>query len=302
MAKIVIHNTKIECEDVLIEDALIEHPLMFLLDEHNHPIEIIDIVEAERGLVPDVCTVKKVLPKVSACIGQLQKSGEMCYLPFDRIKAEAFIVRHSEKKLVCEEDKLTVYVFRSARDGKYCLVNCEPKGEAFHFKEDISEIICGSEDEVRLLSKFFGEDVSARVYQDDSYSMKDMYGLDKALEEFHRSKIYLKSGGNICIDKAVAATLIDVNSGNSTGCADALKVNLEAAVEIARQIRLKNISGQIVIDFINMDDENNKASVKDALCEALTNDRAKTRLFGFTAMGLFEMTRSSGVTGKTEQC
>lgn len=297
MSKIIINKTQIGDEI---------YPLMYLLDEHNHPIEIIDIIEACRGQVADICTVKKVMPNINGCIGKLQNSGEMCYLPFSRIKDEAFIVRHSDKKIICEEDQLTVYIFKPAKDDKYCLVNCEPKRESFVFKEDISEIICESEDDARLVKESLGgllksdsEDrtLSIRVYQDESYPMKDMYGLDKALSELGKNRIYLKSGGNICIDRTTAATLIDVNSGNSSGKADFVKVNVEAAIEIARQIRLKNIVGQVVVDFINMDEKSDRDLVIKALNDASRSDRAKVRLFGFTAMGLFEMTRGGGVTG-----
>lgn len=123
----------------------------------------------------------------------------------------------------------------------------------------------------------------------------DMMGLttqrDKALER----RVWLPSGGNLVIDPCEALTVIDVNTAKFTGKRQLeetiLKLNLEACAEIARQIRLRNLSGIILIDMIDMETEDNRRQVLCALQEALAADRVKTAIHGFTSLGLVEMTR-----------
>ncbi|MBR4081671.1 MAG: Rne/Rng family ribonuclease [Clostridia bacterium] len=114
---------------------------------------------------------------------------------------------------------------------------------------------------------------------------------DKALERF----VWLKSGGSLMIDPCEAMTVIDVNTGKFTGSRmledTAVRLNCEACGEIARQLRLRNIGGVIVIDFIDMKDEASRSQVLEALQSALMSDRIKTVVHGFTSLGLVEMTR-----------
>jgi len=128
-----------------------------------------------------------------------------------------------------------------------------------------------------------------------SKSLFDYYQIDFRLAKDLARKIWLKCGGYIIIDKTEALTVIDVNTGKYIG-ADSLentvlKTNLEAAVEIARQIRLRNIGGIIIIDFIDMKDEEHKKKVIATLKDALKKDRAKTTVVGMTGLVLIEMTR-----------
>lgn len=114
---------------------------------------------------------------------------------------------------------------------------------------------------------------------------------DKALGRF----VWLKSGGSLMIDHCEAMTVIDVNSGKFTGKRQLddtlLAINLEACGEIARQLRLRSVGGVIVIDFIDMKTDADREKVRAALESALADDRAKTVVHGFTALGLMEMTR-----------
>lgn len=114
---------------------------------------------------------------------------------------------------------------------------------------------------------------------------------DKALNRL----VWLKSGASLVIDQCEAMTVIDVNSGKFTGKKQLrdtlLATNLEACAEIARQLRLRAIGGIIVIDFIDMQTEEDREAILTALQEALQNDRAKTVVHGFTSLGLLEMTR-----------
>ena len=108
-------------------------------------------------------------------------------------------------------------------------------------------------------------------------------------------RVWLESGGNLVIDPCEAMTVIDVNTAKFTGdraLADTvLKTNLEACREIATQIRLRNISGIIIIDMIDMMSREHHHAVLEALNQAFTADRVKTVVHGFTSLGLIEMTR-----------
>lgn len=114
---------------------------------------------------------------------------------------------------------------------------------------------------------------------------------DKALGRY----VWLDSGANLVVDHCEAMTVIDVNTAKNTGKRDleltVLKTNLEACAEIVRQVRLRNVSGIILIDMIDMVCEEHRTQVLDALTEAFRADRIKTVIHGFTSLGLVEMTR-----------
>ncbi|MCX7780827.1 MAG: Rne/Rng family ribonuclease [Negativicutes bacterium] len=121
------------------------------------------------------------------------------------------------------------------------------------------------------------------------------YGVEAELEKLGKRHIWLKCGGYIVIDQTEALTVIDVNTGKfvgKTNLADTVfRANLEAAAEIARQLRLRDIGGIIIIDFIDMDSEEHQQAVLAALEEKLKKDRTKTNVLGLTGLGLVEMTR-----------
>ncbi len=121
------------------------------------------------------------------------------------------------------------------------------------------------------------------------------FGIDDALEQISQRQVWLKCGGYIVIDRTEALTVIDVNTGKFVGNTNlsetVLKTNLEAAAEIARQVRLRDIGGIIIIDFIDMDKEEHKKNVLATLEATLQRDRTKSNVLGLTALGLVEMTR-----------
>ena len=125
----------------------------------------------------------------------------------------------------------------------------------------------------------------------------EIHDLEKQIEYSRQRKIWLKSGGFITIDKTEALTAIDVNSGKFIGKKTNTKddtifdVNKEATVEIAKQLRLKNISGIIVIDYIDMEKESEREGIIELLEKELKKDRSKTQVMGFTKLDLLEMTR-----------
>lgn len=122
-----------------------------------------------------------------------------------------------------------------------------------------------------------------------------MYEIEKQLEKANNRKIWLKCGGFITIDKTEALTAIDVNSGKYVGTKDleqtVYTVNKEASIEIAKQLRLRDIGGIIIIDYIDMEKKETKQKVLETLEEALKKDRSKTQVVGFTPLDLLEMTR-----------
>jgi len=123
----------------------------------------------------------------------------------------------------------------------------------------------------------------------------EAYGLDKEIEKAYRRRVWLKCGGYIVIERTEAMAAIDVNTGRHLGKADAeetiLETNLEAANEIAHQLKLRNIGGLIVIDFIDMRSRANQRLVFTTLQAALENDKAKSTILPVSRLGLVEMTR-----------
>ena len=123
----------------------------------------------------------------------------------------------------------------------------------------------------------------------------EKYDLQKQIEKIKQRKIWLNCGGFITIDATEALVAIDVNSGKYTGKStleDTIyKVNYEATIEIAKQLRLRDIGGIIVIDYIDMKKQEHKEKIEKLLKEVLKQDRAKTQVEGFTKLNLMEMTR-----------
>ena len=127
---------------------------------------------------------------------------------------------------------------------------------------------------------------------DKIFSQSD---IEKQIEKIENRKIWLKCGGFITIDKTEALTAIDVNTGKYTGTKNLdqtiYKVNEEATIEIAKQLRLRDIGGIIIIDYIDMQKEENKNKIENLLKLELRKDRAKTQVEGFTKLDLMELTR-----------
>ena len=125
----------------------------------------------------------------------------------------------------------------------------------------------------------------------------EMYSLANQIEKMSNRKIWLKSGAFITIDRTEALTAIDVNTGKYTGKKDLettiLKVNQEATIEIAKQLRLRDIGGIIIVDYIDMHIPENITLIENLLKEELKKDRAKTQIAGFTKLNLLEMTRKN---------
>jgi len=148
---------------------------------------------------------------------------------------------------------------------------------------------------VELVGLFSPGQKSSIEYYDSSVSIFSYFGIEDKIEKALSKKVWLKSGGYIIIDQTEALTSIDVNTGKFTGTINlkdtVLLTNIEAAREIAVQLRLRDIGGIIIIDFIDMDEEEHEAMVLEAFRSELKKDRTKSSVFGITQLGLVEMTR-----------
>ena len=131
----------------------------------------------------------------------------------------------------------------------------------------------------------------------ENEDLLNLYSVREQLEKMDNRKIWLKSGGFITIDRTEALTAIDVNTGKYTGSKDlentVFKVNKEASFEIAKQLRLRDIGGIIIIDYIDMHNDKNKNEILKILTQELKKDRTKSQILGFTKLNLLEMTRKN---------
>lgn len=167
------------------------------------------------------------------------------------------------------------------------------------FDSDVLRLIIDSPEEyqsILSLLEDIGPHLKERVFLfQQNRPIFETFGLETQIEKILRNKVWLKCGGYIVIDQTEALTSIDVNTGKyvgSTNLADTvLKTNLEAAGEIARQLRLRNIGGIIIIDFIDMDSQEHRRKILAVLAEATILDKTKTTILGLTQLGLVEMTR-----------
>ncbi|MFI3238643.1 MAG: ribonuclease E/G [Lachnospiraceae bacterium] len=138
----------------------------------------------------------------------------------------------------------------------------------------------------------------ARFYCDDSVSLSMLYGLSTKIDELLTKRVWLDCGGYLIIEATEAMTVIDVNSGKATGFKNTQElikqVNLEAAIEVTRQLRLRNISGIVIVDFINYEKEVKEKcelEILEIMEEKSALDETKVTCHGFTKLGLLEMTR-----------
>lgn len=177
------------------------------------------------------------------------------------------------------------------------------------FNEDFTAMIVQGEnawDSIEAYVTYVAPDLVSRLQQwDGDDDLFDHYRINEQLAKALDRKVYLPSGGSLVIDRTEAMTVVDVNTGKFTGSGGNLeetvtKNNLEAAEEIVRQLRLRDIGGIIVIDFIDMVLESNRDLVLRRLIECLGRDRTKHQVAEVTSLGLVQMTRKRLGTGLLE--
>lgn len=131
------------------------------------------------------------------------------------------------------------------------------------------------------------------LYQDEKLSLHALYNIEGNIDRLLAKRIWLKSGANIIIEQLETLTVVDVNTGkNISGKTETLfKVNMEAAAEVARQLRLRNISGMIIVDFINMDTKEKDRQLMEMLKQEVAKDPVRCSVIDITKLGLVEITR-----------
>lgn len=146
---------------------------------------------------------------------------------------------------------------------------------------------------------------SIRFYDDPAISLRLLYSLERGMEEALDTRVWLKCGGYLVIEPTEAMTVIDVNSGKNeakkAGEDTYYQVNLEAAEEVARQLRLRNLSGIIIVDFINMAEKERQKELLETLKNLTTGDRQHPRIVDMTPLGLVEITRKKSHPTLAEQ-
>lgn len=181
-------------------------------------------------------------------------------------------------------------IFRSVRD----LLN-----------SSVDEIVCNNRGIAKQLDRYLSENLasSVKVTVVDGEDVLKKYGILSEVEKLLQPKIELSSGGNIVIDYTEALTVIDVNSAKHVSDSDrertVFETNCDAAKEIARQLRLRNVGGLVVIDFIDMQDPLHNEEVVEVLRKETAADRIRTRVLPMTELGLVQMTRKK--TGREIQ-
>jgi len=196
----------------------------------------------------------------------------------------SILLKQTKNEAPCELYQETNLAFRAIRD---------------IFNSSIRRIICDSE-EVSLKIRDLMDAVQPRYkrrisYYDGVEPLFHKYGIEPEVERINESRVMLKSGGSIVIEQTEALVAIDVNSGKMRQYGDiektAFKTNMEAAIEIARQLRLRDLGGIIVCDFIDMENADNRREVEKTFRDAVKPDRAKYRILKMSGFCLIEMTR-----------
>jgi len=167
------------------------------------------------------------------------------------------------------------------------------------YSPEIERVICDSPAVARQVEQFLNVAVPRGKHSVELYTGKEgLYyeaGLEAEIEKIHARRVEMPMGGSLIFDQAEALVAIDVNSGRFRQHSDAettaLKINLQAAEEIARQLRLRDMGGVIIIDFIDMREEQNRRLLEKTLKDAMKPDRAKTKVLRTSAFGIIELTR-----------
>ncbi len=197
--------------------------------------------------------------------------------------------QNGEKK--AESKRAPVCVYQEPDLAERALRDC--------LTEDVDEIVTDSQETydraVSLMNRYsLNDTIKVKLYQNPT-PIFQKYNLNQQIDGIYNRKVNLPGGGYICIDETEALIAIDVNTGKNKSGKDQpetiLATNLEAVAEIARQIRLRNVGGLVVLDLIDMADKKDQQLVYKTLKDHLAKDRARTRAYPISPLGLLEMTR-----------
>ena len=264
-------------------------------------------------------------PKLTA---NIEFTGKyVVYMPFDEMRAVSRKIKNNKRRkqlLQIEIEGTGGYIFRSAEKGAIEEIQAEMQGlqqlyEELKRKEGqgkvplllhrpatfldrvfqenpietIEKVVVDTRSIVKELEDKVGKE-KVSFYNEKS-SMFNHFGIEREIEKALQKIVWLPNGAYLIVEQMETMTVIDVNTGKFTGKQNlqdtVLRTNELAAEEIARQLRLRDIGGMILIDFINMKKREDKEKVRECLIAAMQDDRTYTRVLGFTELGILEMTR-----------
>lgn len=194
-----------------------------------------------------------------------------------------------------------------------CIYQAEPKYMSYlqnSYQEGLSEIVTDLPDVYAEIEEYRRQypalqEIPLRLYEDDLQPLAKLYNLQRQMEHALAKKVWLRSGGYLVIEPTEALTVIDVNTGKSVAKKEPqkhfLNINLEAADEIAVQLRLRNISGIIIIDFIDLSSAEARREVMERLRKAVKKDPVPVQVLDMTKLNLVEVTRKKNEKNLSEQ-
>ncbi len=272
-----------------------ELKLFVSLDDKDKALDIINLDNTKIGTICEA-VVEKVLPDIEACILKLS-TGDKGFIEIKKLKPEFYLERHSEKKIVCQGDSFLVQISQDKKGSKPYSCNFLSDKDVdtdYDFIDYYINHFVNNDNNYEIVSdlpEVISKSLSVRAYNDDSYSLWQLYDFTKLLDNITSKIVYLKNGGNIIIEQTEALTVIDVNSGKNNGKGFTLETNMQALEELSRQIRLRSISGIIIVDLLKMSKENEQKLT--LFFKSLSNeDYSSVNVHGFTNLGLLEITRS----------
>ena len=237
-------------------------------EERNRLIDIVNKIKKDRKIGIIVRTAAEGKQE-----SDIEKDIENAIKKLDNIQSEFNKVKDNNKPIIIQKsDTILEKLLLDLTDNNLDKIWVNSK----KIKEEIQNILKQIQDDSEIIIE----------YQEKE--LENKYDIEKQTEKMLNRKIWLKCGGFITIDKTEALTAIDVNSGKFTGKENlestVVKVNKEASIEIAKQLRLRDIGGIIIIDYIDMNEEKSKEEVIETLKKSLKEDRAKTQIMQFTKL------------------
>ena len=281
--------------------------------------------------------IQNVAKNIDACFVEILP-GELCFLPL-REAGAAYLTNRKADGTLKAGDELVVMVTRDAQKTKRASATADPARmkqllckngstpenasealqsllEQADHKVYFTCLLKPSEAVYEVLEQMADPQLSEgdhpllkqksiRFYDDPAISLRLLYSLERGMEEALDTRVWLKCGGYLVIEPTEAMTVIDVNSGKNeakkAGEDTYYQVNLEAAEEVARQLRLRNLSGIIIVDFINMAEKERQKELLETLKNLTAGDPQHPRIVDMTPLGLVEITRKKSHPTLAEQ-
>ena len=306
---------------------------LLCIDNRLRAVQVLPQKKSKVGAVY-VGKVKNVVKNIDACFVEIANK-ELCFLPLKEAQ-DAHIINRTADGRILEGDELLVQVSRDAQKTKQASVTArvnltEEEMERAAFRvcfscvkeappaflsvledmvkaEEYYEIVTDDPHFYEVLKKFLEEQENVpklRFYDDKTFSLSKLYALESKIETALDKRVWLNNGGYLVIEPTEAMTVIDVNSGKfdaKKSTREAVyKINCEAAEEVALQLRLRNLSGIIIVDFINMKEKEDQKALLEYLKALVTNDILTTVVVDMTSLGLVEITRKKKLKTLREQ-